>query len=194
MAAELHVEIGDAAVARPLLDSICVLYDEVFSVPPFFWRGDESELHRQRLVRLLDDPTFGIAVALAGAELVGFAYGFMVPPDTTRWSGLMEPVEPMVAAEWPGRTFLLFDFAVHASWRGRGVGRKLHDALLGSRAEQRATLTVQPTAVDTKQIYERWGWRRVGQVDGGPTGAAPVFDVYLRDNLDDVRTAAQVTP
>ena len=38
------------------------------------------------------------------------------------------------------------------------------------------------------------GSRQVGQVEGGPTSAAPVFDVYLRDTLDDLRAAAQATP
>jgi hypothetical protein len=61
--------------------------------------------------------------------------------------------------------------------------------LLSSRSEERATLTVQPTAVDTKRLYERWGWRMVGQMEGGPTAAAPVFDCYLRDRLDDLKGA-----
>jgi hypothetical protein len=190
---DARIEIGGAALARPLLEPICALYDEVFSAPPFFWREDESELHRQRLLRLLDDPTFGIAVAQAGGELAGFAYGFGVPPDTTRWDGLIGEASSELVAEWPARTFLLFDYGVQVTWRGRGVGRKLHDGLLGSRDEERATLTVQPTAKDTKAIYEHWGWRQVGQVDGGPTAAAPVFDVYVRDNLDDLR-AAQAMP
>jgi GNAT superfamily N-acetyltransferase len=192
--ADVVVEIGGAELARQLLDPICTIYDEAFSAPPFFWREDESVLHRRRLLRLLDGPTFGIAAARAGSAPVGFAYGVSVPPDTSRWSELTEAVPPELTAEWPGRTFLLFDYAVRASWRGRGIGRRLHDGLLGSRAERRATLTVQPTAVDTKRIYEHWGWWRVGQVRGGPTAAAPMFDVYLRDSLDDLRTAAQATP
>ena len=193
MTADLRVEIDRAELARPLLELICALYDEVFSAPPFFWREDESQLHRERLRRLLEDPTFGIAVAQVDEELAGFAYGLQVPPDTTRWEGLIGEVSPELVAEWPGRTFLLFDYGVRASRRGLGVGRRLHDGLLGSRDEERATLTVQPTAKDTKAIYEHWGWRQVGQVEGGPTSAAPVFDVYLRDRLDDLR-AAQAMP
>lgn len=190
MTADLRVEIGGAALARPLLDPICALYDDVFSAPPFFWREDESELHRQRLLRLLDDPSFGVVVAQAGEELAGFAYGFRLPADTPRWARLIGDASPEMTAERPGRTFLLFDYAVRASLRGRGLGRRLHNALLGSRDEERATLTVQPTAKGTKAIYEHLGWRRVGQFEGGPTSAAPVFDVYLRDSLDDL----QATP
>jgi hypothetical protein len=128
-------------------------------------------------------------VAQEGGELAGFAYGFRIPPNTTRWAGLVGEASPELTAEWPGRTFLLFDYGVQASWRGLGIGRKLHDALLVSRTEERATLTVQPTAKDTKTIYEHWGWRQVGQVEGGPAAAAPMFDVYVRDSLDDLRAA-----
>ncbi|OLB75208.1 MAG: hypothetical protein AUI14_21430 [Actinobacteria bacterium 13_2_20CM_2_71_6] len=191
---ESRIDLGNAALARPLLDPICALYDEVFSAPPFFWREDESQLHRERLVGLLDDPTFGITVARVGQELAGFAYGFGLPADTKRWSRLTEPLSVQATTEWPGRTFLLFDYAVAVPYRGRGIGRKLHDGLLGSRREERATLTVQPTALDTKGIYEHWGWHRAGQMEGGPTAAAPLFDVYLRDRLDDLRTAAQAAP
>jgi len=186
---QINVEVGGAAEAEELFDPICDLYDAVFSQPPFFWRDDESELHRDRLTGLLKDPTFGIAIAREGEDLVGFAYGFSLAPDTQRWQRLTEAVPPDVAAEWPGRTFLLFDYAVKANHRGRGVGKALHDALLGSRREERATLTVQPTATATKQIYERWGWRQVGQMEGGPTAAAPLFDAYVRDPLDDLKPA-----
>jgi hypothetical protein len=189
----IRLDLGGADLGRALLDPICDLYDEVFSAPPFFWREDESQLHRERLLSLFDDPSYGLAVARTDQGLVGFAYGVAVPPDTKRWSRLLEPLPIQVTAEWPGRTFLLFDYAVQQSYRGRGTGRRLHDGLLGVRPEERATLTVQPIALDTRRIYEHWGWRQVGQVEGGPTAAAPMFDVYLRDSLDDLRSV-QATP
>jgi len=185
--ADPHVEIGGAELARPLFNRICDLYDEVFSEPPSYWQEEESELHRGRLLRLLDDPTFGITAALDGDELIGFAYGFRVPPDTKRWTRLAAPVSVQVSAEWPGRTFMLFDYAVRRRYRGRGIGRRLHHRLLGSRPEERATLSVEPGAVESKKIYEHWGWHQVGQSVGQPGDSSPIFDVYLRDNLDDLR-------
>ena len=178
---------GGAALAAPVLDAVCALYDEVFAAPPFAWRDDEPALHRARLTALLDDPTFGIVLAGDGGHLTGFGYGFTLSPQTRRWADLSPPLPPPRSDEWPGRTFVLFDFAVRASHRGRGLGRAIHDRLLGGRAEERATLTVQPAAVATKAIYEHWGWRRVGTLTGGPTAAAPVFDAYLRDTLADLR-------
>ena len=176
-------QLGAADLADRWFDPICALYDDVFSAAPFHWQADESQLHRGRLTRLLDDPSFGIVVAQANEELVGFAYGVAVPACSTRWSRVHGDLNDEVTREWAGRTFLLFDYAVRADSRGRGVGRALHDRLLRSRGEQRATLTVQPTALATKRLYERWGWRMVGKVDGGPGAAAPSFDVYLRDPI-----------
>lgn len=189
MSRDVDVELGGPDRGRDLLDPICVVYDEVFSQPPSFWRDDESQLHRDRLQRLLADPTFGLAVALVGAELVGFAYGFALPPDSKRWERVTLTVPGEMTQEWPGRTFMLFDYAVREQHRGQGIGRALHDRLLGSRPEERATLSVEPTAVDSKAIYEHWGWQKVGEVAGGPLAAAPAFDVYLRDTLADLRTA-----
>jgi ribosomal protein S18 acetylase RimI-like enzyme len=191
---DARINLGGADLAGSFLDPICELYDEVFSAPPFFWRENESQLHRERLVGLLEDPTLGITVGRVGDELVGFAYGFALPADTKRWSRLVEPVSVQMTTEWPGRTFMLFDYAVSRVYRGQRIGRLLHDALLSSRPEERATLSVQPTAVNTKRIYEHWGWRQIGQTEGGPTAAAPLFDVYLRDSLDDLRPVAQASP
>ncbi|WP_229070857.1 GNAT family N-acetyltransferase [Actinoplanes sp. DH11] len=184
---EVTTHGGHADLAAAHFDAICTVYDEVFSRPPFFWRDDESVLHRERLDQLLTDPSFGITVALVRQDLVGFAYGFTLPATTRRWSNVTGPLPDETTREWPGRTFMLFDFAVLPAARGHRVGKTLHDQLLASRAEQRATLTVQPTAADTKAIYQHWGWRQVGQMEGGSTAAAPLFDVYLRDSLDDLR-------
>ncbi len=187
------VELVDATLAGRRLEPICELYDEVFSQPPFLWLDDESELHRERLIGLLQDPTFGLVIARAGDELIGFGYGFSLAPDTTRWQRLDRSLPEDVAAEWPGRTFVLFDYAVRRTHRGQGIGRLVHDQLLGSRSEERATLTVQPTALDTKRVYEHLGWRKLGQMEGGPGAAAPVFDVFLRDRLDDLRSPQNAT-
>jgi GNAT superfamily N-acetyltransferase len=189
----IRLDLGGADLARPLLDPICEVYDEVFSEPPSHWHEEESELHRGRLLRLLDDPTFGITVARVGDEMAGFAYGFTIPADTTRWTRLVVPVAEEVAREWPGRTFMLFDFAVRASYRGQGVGRTLHDRLLGRRSEERATLAVEPDTILSKQIYEHWGWHRVGEMMGAPGESSPSFEIYLRDRLDDLQ-ALQAKP
>jgi GNAT superfamily N-acetyltransferase len=174
------VRIGTASLARTWLDAICDLYDTVFSKPPFHWRDEESQNHRRRLEQLLTREGFGIVIAAHEDELVGFAYGFTLPPDTKWWSGLPDSVPADTTTERPGRTFALIDFAVREDWRGRGVGRRLHEDLLASRSEERVTLTVQPTATETQQVYEHWGWQKVGQIEAAPDAPAPFFDVFIK--------------
>jgi ribosomal protein S18 acetylase RimI-like enzyme len=165
--------------ATAVLDHICLLYDAVFSQPPFRWPDDESEQHRQSLSRLITNPTFTLVTAEAAGELVGFAYGLGLKPDTPWWSGMTEPLPDELTAERYGRTFAVIDLAVREDYRKRGIGRALLDALLGSRQEQRATLTVQPVATDTKEFYDHLGWQWVGTTQAPVGAVSPFFDVYL---------------
>jgi len=172
--------LGDGQRAAELLDPICALYDAVFSRPPFHWTAQHSEQHRERLEQLVSNPTFGLATAQADdGRLVGFAYGVALKPDTRWWHGFTEPLPAEVTEEWSGRTFALIDLAVAVERRRQGIGRGLLELLLGSRREQRATLSVQPVAADTQAFYERLGWRLVGRVAGAPGESSPWYDVYV---------------
>jgi ribosomal protein S18 acetylase RimI-like enzyme len=179
MSVGVSVQLGTSATAEKLFDSICTLYDQVFSQPPFHWTDEESQHHRDLLASLMKEPSFGIATAETGDQLVGFAYGYTLRPDTQWWQNYLEPVPDEVAHEWPGRTFALIDLAVDERWRGHGLGRKLTEVLLASRTEQRATLSVQPTATGTQAFYVHLGWHRVGRKRMPPGIVSPFFDVYV---------------
>lgn len=169
----------DTRQAAALLDPLCLLHDTVFSEPPFRWTDEESEHHRQSLISLIANPTFALITADAASGLIGFAYGVALRPDTQWWSGMKEPLPDELTDEWKGRTFAIIDVAVREEHRKRGIGRALIDALLASRSEERAALTVQPVATDTKEFYEHLGWQRVGTTKAPEGAASPFFDVYL---------------
>jgi hypothetical protein len=82
---------GDGQRAAELLGDICALYDAVYSRPPFRWTDEESVHHRQSIVGLLANPTFGLATAQAGDGLTGFAYGVRLAPTTGWWHGFEPP-------------------------------------------------------------------------------------------------------
>ena len=69
------------------------------------------------------------------------------------------------------------------AWRGRGIGRGIHDELLAGSGAQRATLSVQPKAVETQEIYRRWGWRKVSVKEMDPPVPAPVFDILVLETM-----------
>ena len=169
--------------ARSLTDVVCGLYRAVFSLPPF--SGDEAEFANQRSYypSLTMRPGFRLTTAQAGDTYVGFGYGFLLPADTGWWRGLAEPVSEEFAREDGHRTFAVIDYGVLQAWRGSGVGHAIHDQLLGGSGAQRATLSVQPKAVETQEIYRRWGWRKVSFKKMDPPVPAPVFDILVLDEM-----------
>jgi len=144
----------------------------------------QARVRRSRVWRR--QPGFALAEARHGGYLVGYASGMPLRPSTSWWRDLTTPLPPEVTAEHPGRTFALTELLVRASWRRQGIGRELHDLLLGGRTEERATLTVPPGAGAAQAALRAWGWRKVARARGDPAapsaaGAAPVLDVLLID-------------
>lgn len=182
-AAGVSVETCSGEAARLLASAVCDLYEAVFSLPPF--NGDEEEFAyiRRSYPKLAQRPGFWLTTARTAKELIGFGYGYPLQADTRWWHGLTEPVSDELARETGHRTFALIDYGVLPAWRGHGVGRMIHDELLGGSGAERATLSVQPKAEQTQAIYRRWGWRKVASIKMDPPVPAPVFDILLLDVL-----------
>jgi len=179
MSTRADVSLIPATTALHLFDSIFALYYDTFSKPPYQWPEGEAREYQIRFERLAADPTFGIAVAQIESNLVGFSYGYTLRTNTKWWDGFITPVPETVRAEWEGRTFALIDFAVAEPVRGTGIGRNLHDVLLDSRQEERATLAMEPRAHQARAVYEHWGWQVVGHLEGPTTDFAPEFDIMV---------------
>jgi GNAT superfamily N-acetyltransferase len=105
-----------------------------------------------------DDPgqdpgsTGGIGTA------VGYAYGNTVGPGDGYWQRLAEPLPADFTAT---PVLALREIGVRPPWRGTGAARRIHDALLADRPEQRVALMVNPLAGEGKvlRLYEGWGYR-----------------------------------
>ncbi|MEV5576463.1 GNAT family N-acetyltransferase [Spirillospora sp. NPDC052269] len=120
---------------------------------------------------------FDLVIAYAEGRPIGQAWGWPLHADTAWWRGLKTPVEPGYTDENGRRTFALSELMVRQDATRRGVGRRLHDELLGSRPESRATLLVRPTN-DAYLAYRRWGWTTIGQLRPDLPDA-PTFDVLM---------------
>jgi ribosomal protein S18 acetylase RimI-like enzyme len=174
--------LGESGIAYRLLDGggagerdadLLALAGEVYGNA-----GDPEAARRARVRRR--QPGFALAEARHGGYLVGYASGMPLRPSTSWWRDLTTPLPPEVTAEHPGRTFALTELLVRASWRRQGIGRELHELLLGGRPEERATLTVPPGAGAAQAAFRSWGWRKVARARGDGT-AAPVLDVLVVD-------------
>ena len=99
-------------------------------------------------------------------------------PATAWWRHLTAPLPAELTAEHPGRTFALVELLVRAAWRRQGIAGALHDLILADRSEERATLTVRPTATAAQHAFRKWGWRKVARTRDSEPGS-PVSDVLI---------------
>jgi GNAT superfamily N-acetyltransferase len=143
-------------------EDLQALHAEVYGDQP-----DDGFARRFRVLRR--QPGFVLAEARHGGYLVGYAFGVPLRPSTSWWRQLTTPLPDEVTTEHPGRTFALVELLVRASWRRQGIAGALHDLILASRPEERATLTVPPAATPAQNAFRKWGWRKIARThDDGP--------------------------
>ena len=173
---DVTFEVLDGTAAGAHADELQALYVEVYAEP----RGRDAEAARfaSRFRVQHRQPGYVLAEARRGGYLVGYAAGFPLRPSTSWWRHLTTPLPDDVTAEPPGRTFAVVDLLVRASWRRQGIGAALHGLVLATRPEERATLTVAPSAGPAQHALRAWGWRKVARTRD-PAPGSPVADVLL---------------
>ncbi|MCL6281548.1 GNAT family N-acetyltransferase [Streptomyces albidoflavus] len=139
------------------------------------YAGDMSEFD-ERFPWFVDHwgshPKYACVIGYDGEEPVGFAYGAPAAPGREWWR------EHLAAAPERDATFSLSELMVRPAWRKTGVAEQLHNALLANRPENLAVLLVDPDHPKVQQLYETWGYRRVGNRQPFPD--SPNFAVMLR--------------
>lgn len=172
----------DAASARQIRAVVEAVYvgsyvDAIASGDPF----DSVGAFMHRFDSYTSRSSFDLVVAYQGDDAVGQTWGWPLDERATTtgwWDGLLE--EPEAGFTWENgrRTFALSEIMVHRDWSGQGIAHALHNRLLLGRAEQRATLLVEPDNVNARRAYLHWGWRKVAQLRPR-WDHAPLFDVLI---------------
>jgi ribosomal protein S18 acetylase RimI-like enzyme len=174
---EMTFRLLDGMQAAAHAAELQALHAEVYAEPPYAC-ADNSALFADRFRVQRRQPGFVLADARRGGYLVGYAAGMPLRPSTSWWRDLTTPLPDEITAEYPGRTFALIELLVRAAWRRQGIGQSLHDLILRYRPEERATLTVLPTAISAQSAFRSWGWRKIGRTrDARPDW--PVSDVLV---------------
>ena len=174
---DITFQLLDGQQATAHTAELQALHAEVYAGPPYR-RTDDAAVFADRFRVQRRQPGFVLAEARHGDYLVGCAAGMPLRPSTSWWKGLTTPLPDTITAEHPGRTFALTELLVRAPWRRQGIGQTLHDLILGNRREERATLTVLPTAIAAQNAFQNWGWRKVARTRD-PHPGSPVSDVLV---------------
>lgn len=139
-------------------------WGEAFSQPPYNYEKDTVQDFRKRLARHAEYDGFHCCVAVEGGRVLGFAYGYTDRPG--QWwheqvaSKIMGSLSKSEAQSWLDGAFALTELAVVPAAQGRGVGGRLHDALLlEDLPHERALLSVRREASSAMALYRRRGWK-----------------------------------
>lgn len=177
----LSIAVYHADPDERLLRSVLPIYAEVYAEPPYREGPAEVRDFAGSWPKRASRPGFRLVLATATSTPVGFSFGYRLPADTGWWEGQLDPLPQQVTREYEGRTFAVIELAVLAPYRRHGIGRALHQTLLGDRSEERVTLLTrpEPEAHPAQAAYASWSYRPLGRLR--PFPGAPVYLAMLRD-------------
>lgn len=115
------------------------------------WRTSVWDRHRLR-------PGFRLVAAREDERMLGFAWGY-TGERGQYWSDFISREVGSSVDEWIGGHFEFVELAVIPDARGRGIGRRLHDALLADLPHDRALLSTSASVDDPAvRLYISSGW------------------------------------
>jgi ribosomal protein S18 acetylase RimI-like enzyme len=152
---------GERAVAAS--SALWPVYDAAFGDADSEQAWRESTLARHAVRR-----DFRMAVAYQDSSApVGFAYGY-VGELGQFWPDRVAGALPAATVrDWVGGHFEFVELAVLSSFRRRGIGGALHDALMTDLPSDRALLSTDDEDTPAVRLYRSRGWRRLGQLEPG---------------------------
>ncbi|GIG88728.1 GNAT family N-acetyltransferase [Plantactinospora endophytica] len=177
MTAEIRLRTFNADQAGPVLEELVAIYVEVYDDSTDAFHGEQR--YRIQLAGHMATPGWKLVTAGTDDEIIGYAYGFPLPPTTRWWRGLQTPLDSGFTEEDGRRTFAVSEIMVRTAWRRKGIGRSLHDTLLAGRPEPRATLLAEPDNFPAQAAYAAWGWDKVA-VLRPRWDNAPLYEVLVK--------------
>jgi ribosomal protein S18 acetylase RimI-like enzyme len=176
---DVTLQHHDSTQAREVAGDLAAAYRMAYIGTP---QEDDPFYSAERFVERFNGytsaPGFELVTARIADELVGYVFGYALPPSARWWAGLLDPVPDEFTDETGTRTFALNELHVREAWRGRGIASRLHAELLDHRPEDRATILVRPDN-PARATYLHWGYQLVGRLQ--PYADSPIYDALILD-------------
>ncbi|MFK3676663.1 GNAT family N-acetyltransferase [Microbacterium sp. NPDC090218] len=158
----LTVETLSGEEAAPYRDDVLAIWGAAFGPveDPDGWRISPWDSHRNRA-------GYRLAIAQERGRLLGFAWGY-TGERGQYWPDLIAREAGSDVEGWIGGHFEFVELAVLPEARRRGIGGRLHEALLSGLPHARALLATSDRADDPAvRLYSSVGWTSLGSYGEG---------------------------
>ena len=127
------------------------------------WTGADERRLREILPRHAEREAFRFLAAQSGdGRLEGFAYGYVGAPGQWWHDIVSAAMDEQTRERWlPAGHFEVVELHVHPDSQRRGIGGRLHDALLDGLANPTAVLSTQKDNGPALALYQDRGWQVV---------------------------------
>lgn len=165
------------AVQGVLVEMYAEVYADILANESIYFN---LERFTKQLVRTSWQRGWSAVVGYDTEKPIGYAYGYPLEPNAVWWNATQPPPDAKFRRETGGRTVAMFELMVREPFRRRGIAETLHQEFVaGYPGVERATLLVRQDNPSARRLYERWGYRRIG--DCRPEEHAPLYATMVLD-------------
>ena len=149
------------------------VYRAAFSTPPYARGEDDTGSFARQLAKHQMYEGFCLVVTQDENDLLGFAYGYVGKSDYWWRSTVSQALDAATVEAWLSDYFEVVELAVHPEAQGRGLGGRLHDALLSDLPQRTAALSTAQAETPALTLYRRRGWQTLLRDFYFPGGSSP---------------------
>jgi len=156
-------------------DDVLAVYAEAMQVPRAVARS-----RRPIITSHLERRGLRAVAGLDGERIVGVAYGYLGAPGQWWHDQVRAALSADQAERWLTGAFEVCELHVRPGAQGRGLGRRLLDALLSDTSAKTAVLTTPDAETRARGFYRAGGWVDLAGQVAFP-GDARAFAVLAKD-------------
>lgn len=137
------------------------IYRAAFGPPPYRSTEAEVRMFRRYLPRHAGREGFLCAAAYDATteQWVGMAYGYTSRPGQWWHDQITPKLAPAQVQQWFTNSFEWVELAVIPEYQGHGLGKLLHDTLLGIIPNPCAVLSTIQVETPAYHLYQQRGWQ-----------------------------------